>query len=70
MKTLNITKYSDINSIINNKETEILISLDKCDTKTKLRVIDFISGFSCKSGIFKKLKKDLFSFNLKGEINE
>lgn len=55
---ININTYQDIEKLKNNFENEFIINIEKCDLKTKERIIDFLSGLVFLKGSLKKISKD------------
>ncbi len=60
IKEMNIKlkKYRDIEKLKNNLENEFLINLEECDSKTRIRIIDFFSGLVFQKGTLKKISKN------------
>lgn len=55
---ININTYQDIEKLKNNFENEFIINIEKCDLKTKERIIDFLSGLVFLKGSLKKINKN------------
>lgn len=54
---IKLTKYQDIEKLKNNLENKFLINLEECDAKTRIRIIDFLSGLVFQKGTLKKISK-------------
>ncbi len=59
-----IEKYEDMEQLKNHLENDWIVNLEKCDIKTRRRVIDFLSGFAFLNGSLKKLNKDEYEVTL------
>lgn len=66
MKKIKLNKYSDLEKLKELNENEFIVSLEECENKQRIRIMDFISGIAFLNGSIKKLNKDEFQIKIGG----
>ncbi len=55
---IKLEKYQDIEKLKKYLECELLINLEDCDAKTKIKIIDFLNGLVFQKGSLKKINRN------------